>query len=117
MASSLRTGLAALPADADAAVIVLADMPRVSGALIDHLIAAWDPRQQPIVAPVREGRRGNPILWPRALIAEMARVEGDVGARGLLQTHVDRVKRVEWHDEAIFADVDTPEALRAMEAR
>ncbi len=117
MASSLRTGLAALPDEADAVVVVLADMPRVDAHLIDRLIAAWDPRAPRIVAPVRGGRRGNPILWPRALVAEMAGVEGDVGARSLLQTHADRVTRVEWDDDAIFTDVDTPEALRAMESR
>lgn len=117
MASSLRTGLAALPDEADAVVVVLADMPRVDALLIDRLIAAWDPRAPRIVAPVRGGRRGNPILWPRALVAEMAAVEGDVGARSLLQTHADSVTRIEWDDDAIFADVDTPEALRAMESR
>ncbi|MBI5898307.1 MAG: NTP transferase domain-containing protein [Rhodocyclales bacterium] len=117
MASSLRTGLAALPEEADAVVVMLADMPRVGASLIDRLIAAWDSRAPRIVAPVRGGRRGNPILWPRALVAEMATVEGDVGARSLLQTHADRVARVEWDDDAIFADVDTPAALRAMESR
>lgn len=117
MASSLRAGLAALPPEADAAVVVLGDMPRVSGVLIDRLIAAWDPRQPRIVAPVRAGRRGNPILWPRALAGEMSRVEGDVGARALLQVYADSLTRVEWDDDAIFADVDTPEALREMAAR
>ena len=115
MASSLRAGLAALPAEADAVVVVLADMPWVSGALIDRLVAAWDPRDPRIVAPVRDGRRGNPILWPRALVAKMAQVEGDVGARALLQTHADRLTLVGWEDDAIFADVDTPDALRALE--
>jgi molybdenum cofactor cytidylyltransferase len=43
MASSLRTGLAALPADTDAVVVVLGDMPFVSAAHIDRLIAAFDP--------------------------------------------------------------------------
>jgi molybdenum cofactor cytidylyltransferase len=90
-------------------------MPRIGAALIDRLIAAWDPRDPRIIAPVRDGRRGNPILWPRALVAEMAKVEGDVGARGLLQTHADRVMRVEWNDDAIFADIDTQQALRALE--
>lgn len=117
MASSLRAGLAALPAEADAAVVVLGDMPQVSAVLIDRLIAAWDPRAAHIVAPARDGRRGNPILWPRALIGEMAQVSGDVGARGLLRKHADRLRLVAWEDDAIFADVDTPEALFALANR
>jgi hypothetical protein len=40
---------------------------------------------------MKDGRRGNPILWPRDLVAEMQQVQGDVGARGLLQLHADRI--------------------------
>lgn len=117
MASSLRTGLHALPAEADAVVIVLGDMPQVSAALIDALITAWDPQDPRIVVPTRAGRRGNPILWPKAMVGEMASVEGDVGARALLERHADRVHRVEWKDDAIFTDVDTLQALDALGIR
>lgn len=111
MASSLRCGLAALPADADAAVVLLADMPWIDGGHVDRLIAAFDSQQPKIVAPVRDGRRGNPILWPREFFAEMMTVSGDVGAREVLTRHVSRVDAVAFDDDAIFADVDTPAAL------
>jgi molybdenum cofactor cytidylyltransferase len=114
MASSLRCGLAALPADADAAVVLLADMPRIDGGHVDRLLAAFDPRQPKIVAPVRDGRRGNPILWPREFFAEMTAVSGDVGAREVLQRHASQVEFVTFDDDAIFADVDTPAALEAL---
>ncbi len=117
MASSLRAGLRALPADTDAVVVVLGDMPMVSAAHIDRLIAAFDPQRGNIVVPMKDGRRGNPILWPRGFFDEMQQVQGDVGARGLLQRHAERVDTVPCDDDAIFADVDTPEALREMEAR
>ncbi len=115
MASSLRAGLGALPADTDAVVVVLGDMPMVTAAHIDSLIAAFDPARGNIVVPVKGDRRGNPILWPRALFAEMQQVQGDVGARELLKIHAERVERVPCDDDAIFADVDTPDALRALE--
>jgi molybdenum cofactor cytidylyltransferase len=115
MASSLRAGLGALPADTDAVVVVLGDMPMVTAAHIDSLIAAFDPARGNIVVPVKGDRRGNPILWPLALFAEMQQVQGDVGARELLKIHAERVDRVPCDDDAIFADVDTPDALRALE--
>jgi len=111
MASSLRCGLAALPDDADAVVVLLADMPFIHGGHIDRLIAAFDPQQPKIVVPMKAGRRGNPILWPRAFFAEMQAVEGDVGARDVLRRHADRIEAVAFDDDAIFADVDTPAAL------
>jgi molybdenum cofactor cytidylyltransferase len=117
MASSLRRGLGALAADADAAVVLLADMPQIDGGHVDRLLAAFDPRQPKIIAPVKDGRRGNPILWPREFFAEMMAVEGDVGAREVLQRHALQVETVAFDDDAIFADVDTPAALDALSVK
>lgn len=117
MASSLRAGLLALPADTDAVLVVLADMPRLTGAHLDRLLAAFDPADPRIVMPVRNGRRGNPILWPSPFFAEMRTMRGDVGARELLARHAERIRTVEFDDDAIFLDVDTPGDLAAATAR
>lgn len=111
MASSLRRGLQALGPELDAVVVLLADMPGIHGGHIDRLIAAFDPRQPRIIAPIKDGRRGNPILWPRVYFAEMQGVEGDVGAREVLRRHAAEIETVAFDDDAIFADIDTPEAL------
>ena len=47
----------------------------------------------------------------RATFAEMLQLEGDAGARRLLAAHADDVREVDLGTDAIFADVDTPEAL------
>ncbi len=117
MASSLRAGLQALPADTDAVVVVLGDMPCIDAGHIDRLVAAFDPQRGNIVVPMMQGRRGNPILWPREFFAEMRQVQGDIGARELLQRHADRIDSVACEDEAIFADVDTPAALESLPLR
>ena len=44
----------------------------------------------------------------------MMAVEGDVGAREVLQRHASQVEAVAFDDDAIFADVDTPAALDAL---
>ncbi|MDP2821225.1 MAG: molybdopterin-binding/glycosyltransferase family 2 protein [Sulfuritalea sp.] len=117
MASSLRCGLAALAPDVDAVVVLLADMPCIHGGHIDRLIAAFDPQRPKIVVPMKAGRRGNPIIWPRSFFAEMQTVEGDVGARDLLRLHADQIEFVTFDDDAIFADVDTPAALTELAGR
>ena len=111
MASSLRAGLAALPPDAAAVIVLLADMPRIDAGRVDRLIAAFDPARPAIVVPTHAGRRGNPILWPREFFAAMAAVSGDKGARGLLESHAGRVCHVDAGDDAIHLDVDTPDDL------
>src|SRR2546423_956042 len=85
LSTSLKTGIAAVPVDADGAIVCLGDMPQVSAKLIDRLIAAVDPGGGALVViPTILGKRGNPVLWSRRFFADLARVEGDVGARHLI---------------------------------
>jgi molybdenum cofactor cytidylyltransferase len=113
LSTSLKAGVAALPADADAAAVVLGDMPDVNAALIDRLITAIDPARGALIAvPTREGRRGNPVVWSRRFFDELARIDGDMGARHLISQHNEAVVEVPVEDEAAFHDIDTPEALK-----
>jgi molybdenum cofactor cytidylyltransferase len=115
LSTSLKAGLDALPEDIDGAVVMLGDMPRVSAALIDRLIAAFAPDQGRLAAvPVRDGRRGNPVLLAKRFFPDLRRVTGDVGGRGLLGEYGEAVVEVEVDGDAAFIDVDTPEALAAL---
>lgn len=119
LSGSLRAGLAAVPEDADGAVICLGDMPEVAPELIDRLIVAAGPVAEgrgAICVPVFEGRRGNPVLWGREHFAAMSALDGDVGARRLMGVRVDRIREVE-ADGAATRDVDTPEALADLRRR
>ena len=112
LASSLKAGLKALPRDVDGFVVALGDMPGVTGALIDRLVAGFAPKEgRAIVVPVHQGKRGNPVLFAASLAAEMRDVEGDVGAKAVIGAHADEVAEVEAGSDAVFLDVDTPEAL------
>jgi len=78
LASSLRIGVAALPASAPGAVVLLGDMPDVEAAIIDRIVRVFLTGADPLAAvPVHAGRRGNPVLLGRALFAALARLEGD----------------------------------------
>jgi molybdenum cofactor cytidylyltransferase len=112
LGASLRAGIEALEEDVDAALVGLGDMPRVQPAHIDRLIEAFDPAgPATIVVPVHERKRGHPVLWSSRHFAEMRKLGGDVGARGLLERHADAVRAVPIDDAAIHLDVDTPEML------
>ncbi len=115
LSTSLKAGIEALPETADAAVVCLGDMPRVTGRLVGALIAAYNPTEgRSIVVPTHGGKRGNPVLWGREFFAEMKDLAGDVGAKGLIGRHDDQLAEVEMGDDASLVDVDTPEALRAL---
>jgi molybdenum cofactor cytidylyltransferase len=117
LSTSLKTGLAAVPAPADGAIICLGDMPQVRAGLIDRLIAAFDPARGALIAvPTLEGRRGNPVVWSRRFFTELAELEGDVGARHLIGTYGEALVEVPVTDSAALVDIDTPEALSAVKA-
>ena len=117
LSTSLKTGLAALPAQIDGAVIMLGDMPEIDPQLIDRLIAAFAPKEgRSIIVPMAGGKRGNPVVWSRSYFAEMAEVSGDTGAKHLLGAHPDEIVEVPASD-AIHADIDTPDALSALKSR
>jgi molybdenum cofactor cytidylyltransferase len=112
MASSLRAGLSALPGDVDGVVVLLGDMPGVDADTVDRLIDAFDPdRGAAIVAAASQGRRGNPVLLARRFFPEVREIEGDQGAKPILQAYPDQIRLVECG--AAFTDLDTPEALDA----
>jgi molybdenum cofactor cytidylyltransferase len=112
LSSSLKAGIGAMPKSSDGALVLLGDMPQITPAHLDRLIAAFAAdNAAAIVVPTHAGKRGNPVLWPARHFAEMLRLEGDVGAKQLLAAHADAVREVDLGTDAIFADVDTPEAL------
>jgi molybdenum cofactor cytidylyltransferase len=114
LSTSLKAGIAAVPAEADRIAVTLGDMPDVSGALIERLLRAVDPPHGALVAvPTRGGRRGNPVVWSRRFFNDLARLEGDTGARHLIAQHNEAVVEVPVEDDAVFRDIDTPEALKA----
>jgi len=118
MSTSLRAGVDQLGDDLDGAVICLGDMPRVTAAHLEALLGAFDPADgRAICVPTWERRRGNPVLFAARFFPEMRRLEGDVGARALIDKHAGVVCAVPMPDRGVTLDVDTPEALAALSRR
>lgn len=120
MASSVRAGLRALRAagggrgrkpdsSTAGALIALADQPLAGADLFDALLRAATEYPDEIVAARYDGRRGNPVVFPAALFAELERVEGDEGGRGVIARHPDLLRVIDWPDPRAALDVDRPE--------
>jgi len=118
LSTSVRTGIAALGKEIDAAIVQLGDMPGVAAPLLDRLMAAFNLIEgRAICVPTVGGKRGNPVLWARRFFGEIGRLSGDSGAKHLIGEHADLVCEVEMAGEAAIVDIDTPEALAAWRAR
>jgi molybdenum cofactor cytidylyltransferase len=117
LSTSLKAGIAALPAEVDGAIVCLGDMPQVDTALIDRLVAAFDPEKGAfVVVPTIAGKRGNPVVWSRRFFGDLAKLDGDVGARHLISSYPEAVAEVPVTGRGALVDVDTPDALRAVKA-
>jgi molybdenum cofactor cytidylyltransferase len=118
MAASLRAGVAAVAGGADAAVILLADMPEVGAREIDALIAAFDPGEGREIARAvsADGRPGHPVLFGRRFFETLAGLSGDRGARDVLADAAEFVVDVPTSGRSALVDLDTPEDWAAWRA-
>ncbi|MCV9996929.1 molybdopterin-binding/glycosyltransferase family 2 protein [Pararhizobium sp. YC-54] len=113
MASSLIAGVNAAGADADGVLVMLADMPWVSAQDLVALISAFKAgRGQVVVRAVSAGKRGNPVILPRSTFEAVRQLQGDVGARHIIETCGLPVVDVDI-GPAAHLDLDTPEAIIA----
>ncbi|MEQ8344816.1 MAG: molybdopterin-binding/glycosyltransferase family 2 protein [Sneathiellaceae bacterium] len=118
MASSIRSGLAALPDGIDGALICLGDMPDLRPAHLDRLISAFNPVEgRGICVPTFGERQGNPVLWGKTFFPELKSLTGDRGGKALLAGHADALVEVSMADDGILTDLDTPEAIAAYMAK
>jgi CTP:molybdopterin cytidylyltransferase MocA len=110
MSRSLRLGLAAVPAEAEAAIILLVDQPTLPVATIRAVLDAGG--QRPVVAAWADGRLGPPVLLRREAFSLADAATGDEGLRSIMADHPDMVTAVEVGVHA--PDVDTPADLRGL---
>lgn len=114
MASSLKAGLSAPElAEVAGVMVLLADMPGLQAEDLHRLSFAFlEAEGRAIVRAVAHGKRGNPVILPRATFADLMLLEGDVGARQVIETCGLPIVDVEL-GAAAYVDVDTPEAVQA----
>lgn len=111
LSTSLKAGFAALPQEAEAAAILLGDMPQIGTALLDWIIKAWRSSHCPAaLVPTFEGVRGNPAVLSKELAPAIADLTGDTGAGKLLRSLQDVVE-IDLGDPAVTRDADTPQQL------
>lgn len=112
LASSLRQGLKQLPAGHGGLLLLLGDMPMLSPALVQKLLARFhELNGEKIIIPCYRGQRGHPRVWPAPLVPMMSLAQGDRGADFLIRQNPAWIEELELDDPAVIRDFDTPEAL------
>lgn len=109
MGASLAHGVAQAR-EADGWVIALADMPNVRPETIRSIVAALE-GGAPIAAPTHNGKRGHPVGFGASLRHELLALDGDEGARAVVERHRGEVKLVACDDPGTLIDIDQRDDL------
>lgn len=114
--SSLLAGLAAVDdPQLEAILVTLVDVPLVRPDTVAAIITAWRETRAPIVRPVDGDRHGHPVVFDRAVFADLWRADPGVGAKAVFATHASRRLDVEVEDAGAFVDIDTPAEYRKIQ--
>jgi len=109
MLSSVQAGFRALPADAEAAVVMLGDQPFLPARVVDAVVEAYRRCGRSIVVPAFQGRRGHPVLIDLKYRDEVLALDPADGLRRLMRAHPEDIFEAEVEDASILRDLDVPE--------
>lgn len=110
--SSVRHGIRAVPDDVAGLLLHPVDHPRVAPSTVASLVADFARNGAPVTNPVWRDRRGHPVLFSRALFAELSAADLPEGARTVVQRHREARRDVPVDDPGIHDDLDTPSDYR-----
>ena len=105
MASSIKTGLNNLSEKTEAFFICLGDMPMVNQDIYNQLIQSKNNKE--IIVPTYKGQQGHPVLFSKSTKEKIMTIQGDVGAKKILELNVDKILNVEVGNQSIREDFNT----------
>jgi molybdenum cofactor cytidylyltransferase len=108
MLSSIQRGIAALPKNCRAAVIVLGDQPDIGTGVINRLIEAYRRKGKGIVVPIYAKKRGHPVVIDLKFRDEIAALNPEIGLRELLQKYPEATLEVRIPHAPVLMDIDSP---------
>jgi molybdenum cofactor cytidylyltransferase len=116
LSQSLRAGLLRVRQKFGSVMFLLADQPLVDSRTIDHLLDQFWRSEKDICVPVYQKKKGNPTIFSSSLYDRLLKIQGDIGARNIIQAYPERVLYVELKDPLFFSDIDTKKDLEAIRA-
>ena len=105
IASSIKIGLNHLSEKTEAFFICLGDMPMINQDVYNQLIRSRNNKE--IIVPTYKGQQRNPILFSKSMKSIIISIEGDIGAKKILEQNKDKILKVKIDDINITKDFNT----------
>jgi len=112
IASSLRRGVRSICDVAEGVLLLLADQPLITTEHLERLVDAWCASQDSICASAYADTKGPPVIFPRRYFRELMELQGDRGAKAVIDKNRDQLITIQFEDAAM--DIDNPEDLKKM---
>jgi molybdenum cofactor cytidylyltransferase len=113
--TSVRAGVAAVPPEAVAAIVILADMPLVTAGMLSELVRTYRRGATRLVASRYGDVHAPPVLYDRTLFGELAAMEGDGCGKQIVKRHGAEAAILSW-PPAVLADLDVPSDYARIQA-
>ena len=111
MASSIKTGLNHLSKNTEAFFICLGDMPMINKEIYNKLIQAM--KNNKIIVPTYKGKQGNPVLFSESMKNKIMLIQGDIGAKEILEKNKDKILNLEIGNQGILKNYNTPDSFNS----
>jgi len=117
ISSSIKIGLNHISKNSEAFFICLGDMPNVNQNIYNKLIKSRynynkkliSDRKKEIIIPVFEEKEGNPILFSKFMREKIMNIDGDYGAKKIIEESKNKILYVPIKSNGITLDFDTKE--------
>ncbi|MFN2237659.1 MAG: selenium cofactor biosynthesis protein YqeC [Anaerolineales bacterium] len=104
--TSVKLGTLAVSARCAGIVFLLADQPQIPIALLHALLDVHARKLSPIIGPMIDGQRANPVLFDQVTFKDLSALSGEIGGRKLFSKY--GVEWIPWYDPTALLDIDTP---------
>ena len=105
IASSIKVGINNLSKKTESFFICLGDMPMIDKKIYNHLISFRNKKD--IIVPTYNNIQGNPVLFSKLIRPEILSIDGDIGAKKILEINKNKIMKIKIDDASITRDFNT----------
>ena len=105
MATSIKTGVKNLSKETGAFFVCLGDMPLINKDILNMLIKSKSKKE--IIVPTYKNKQGNPVLFSISMKEKIMTIDGDVGAKKILELNKDKILNIETNDQGTTRNFNT----------
>jgi molybdenum cofactor cytidylyltransferase len=112
--AAVKVGIASAHPETHGFMFFVGDQPYLNSSTVDTLIGTFEREKHPIVVPIYEGKRGNPVLFSSELKEDLLAIEGDTGGRAVIERMASRVKQVPIEEGLVGLTIDSRQAYELL---